>query len=217
MANKDHVLGWDEKHPQSHTLQIYWDLFVPKSGASPTPEGEVIRAISRLVYEWCNNGNCNAADHKTDYCDSCGGSGYEEDGWDEEDECANMRDCGWCGGECMVPAGTEVSSYYAEMLDHIERHVPDIEDEVEAVRALITGDKNYDENENVIYNAMTEKALTWVASRQEEIKQGFEDWKNGDDVVKTGDDEYTTQCTQYGKTFSLEELKDYYYKEFVRE
>lgn len=45
--------------------------------------------------------------------------------------------------------------------------------------------------------------------------EGFEEWKNSDNVVKTGPDEYRTQCSQYRPSFSLEELKEYFRKEYV--
>tara|TARA_R100000458_G_C8059976_1_gene103370 strand:+ start:47 stop:502 length:456 start_codon:yes stop_codon:yes gene_type:complete len=39
--------------------QAYTDL-VPPSGEADTYFGEAVRSISRLYYEFCNNGNCNA-------------------------------------------------------------------------------------------------------------------------------------------------------------
>ena len=36
------------------------------SGSSQTLNGEVVRAINRLYYEFCNNGNCNAVEEDVD-------------------------------------------------------------------------------------------------------------------------------------------------------
>lgn len=162
-ANK-HALGWGGKHPQHETFKALWDELVPKIGKAETPEGEVIRAIGRLVYEWCNNGNCNAAEFLTTTCPECDGSGYE-DGEDPE-----QADCCYCGGHCTVPDGVELSEDFNEMLEHIKIHVPNVSNEVAAVKTLIIGDKNYnynyDEEENAIYNAMTTKALAWVVEQR---------------------------------------------------
>ena len=44
--------------------------------------------------------------------------------------------------------------------------------------------------------------------------EGFEEWKDSDNVIQTGTNEYRTQCTLYRKGFSLEELKEYFRKEY---
>lgn len=41
--------------------RLYAEM-VPDSGSASTLNGELIRAINRLFYEYCNNGNCNAAE-----------------------------------------------------------------------------------------------------------------------------------------------------------
>ena len=63
-----------------------YDKLVPASGEAETIHGEMIRSVSRLFYDYCNNGNCNAVDIKMEECHQCGGCGYEEfyDGDDEE-------------------------------------------------------------------------------------------------------------------------------------
>jgi len=43
----------------------------------------------------------------------------------------------------------------------------------------------------------------------------FKLWIKSDDVVKTGKDEYKTQCTLYSKKFTRAELKNYFKKEYL--
>lgn len=54
---------WNEEGKyQNIYSKLYADL-VEDSGSSETVQGELIRAISRLYHEYCNNGNCNANDN----------------------------------------------------------------------------------------------------------------------------------------------------------
>lgn len=48
--------------PMDDVATQLWDKYVPAKGGADTIEGECIRAVGRLYYEWCNNGNCNAMD-----------------------------------------------------------------------------------------------------------------------------------------------------------
>lgn len=86
---------WDNNGAQQIELDRLTKKFMPASGCAENFTGEVIRAINRLYYEFCNNGNCNALDCETipgDWveCHVCNGSGYIED-FEET--------CDYCGGE----------------------------------------------------------------------------------------------------------------------
>ena len=59
--------------------ELYNEL-VPASGRSETLFGEVIRAVSRLGYEYLNNGNCNA--RETTEIEDDEDSYYEESEYD---------------------------------------------------------------------------------------------------------------------------------------
>lgn len=50
---------WDCNATHSKWLEENYPLLVKDSGASDTVEGELIRAVSRLNYDWGNNGMCN--------------------------------------------------------------------------------------------------------------------------------------------------------------
>lgn len=45
------------------------------------------------------------------------------------------------------------------------------------------------------------------------FKTDFQWWVESDNVVKIGDN-YITQCTQYGKLFTLDELRKYFKREY---
>lgn len=46
------------------------------------------------------------------------------------------------------------------------------------------------------------------------MKTNFEIWRDSDNVVKTSQNGYKTQCSQYGKEFTESELKAYFIKEY---
>ena len=173
---------WDGNHPQQDEYQNLWDTLVPGSGEADTVEGEAIRAVGRLFYEYCNNGNCNAAErsYETEYetCHSCQGSGTVEEYTGEEDEDGDeiyedveCDDCCGCGEvEEEVEGELEINDYYGNMLEFIEEHVPESLAKVEAVRDLIMSDSlhynyNYDDSEMTSYNELTELVVNWVTSK----------------------------------------------------
>jgi hypothetical protein len=70
---------WNETGAyQTEYDRLYKEL-VPNSGKSETLQGELIRAASRLNYEFYNNGNCNARDEDRS-------NPYQNYGYDSDDE-----------------------------------------------------------------------------------------------------------------------------------
>ena len=110
---------------QAEYDKLYGEL-VPASGSAETLKGELIRAISRLVYEHCNNGNCNAREVDNPY--SWDDEGYVSEFYDKflsliydnvpsaealtelvrETICDNPRDF-----------SDEVMGIYAHLCDHV--------------------------------------------------------------------------------------------------
>lgn len=88
---------WEGKGVYQAELDRLTKKFMPASGRARNYIGEVIRAINRLYYEFCNNGNCNALNSEIipgewveceycrgegcSYCDDDGGY-YEEDDYE---------------------------------------------------------------------------------------------------------------------------------------
>lgn len=56
---------WDGNHSRQQEYQDLYDKHVPMEGKCKTVHGELIRSISRLYYDYCNNGNCNAYDDQS--------------------------------------------------------------------------------------------------------------------------------------------------------
>lgn len=81
---------WNETGAYNKEYDILYKQLVPAVGEADTVNGELLRASSRLYYEYFNNGNMNACDVK--YSD-----------WDEDEE----------DGEYTIEA------YYKNMLDFI--------------------------------------------------------------------------------------------------
>jgi hypothetical protein len=108
---------WNSNGVYQEQYDALWKSLVPDSGESSSIQGEMIRCIGRLYYDFCNNGNCNAIDVRMEDCDSCEGSGYEEDADGDE------QDCGWCGGDCQVEGDYYVTEYYDEMLSFLEANM----------------------------------------------------------------------------------------------
>lgn len=136
------VLGWDEKHPKAKIFSKLWDTLVPTSGEAETIEGELIRCAGRLVYEYCNNGNCNAVDYIPT---------SQFDPWDDNEE------------------EKVLSEMYAGFITYIRQHVPNLNNECDALVELIRGPYNYNykysNSESEIYNAVTEPVLDFVIKR----------------------------------------------------
>lgn len=121
---------------QTEYDQLYKEL-VPMSGVGETTNAELIRAISRLFYEYCNNGNCNAAEEEWttqgEQCSVCVGCGYL--GGDEDDEC---DECGGSGEvEEDVIIGTDVSPMYQDFLKLISEQVTGAEEFCDQITEFI--------------------------------------------------------------------------------
>lgn len=81
---------WNNNGAYQKEYNALYEKMVPAEGAADTLHGELIRGISRLFYEYCNNGNWNAVevttarDHEYDfrdtYCDD------ENIDWDEVED-----------------------------------------------------------------------------------------------------------------------------------
>ena len=93
---------WNREGAYDKEYQEMYDRLVPSSGSSETLFGELIRAISRLSYDYYNNGNCNAADV----------SYTEEEGYEDEET-----------GEWIVEREEEqevsISEFYKNFIDLI--------------------------------------------------------------------------------------------------
>jgi hypothetical protein len=60
---------WDRTHPRNHAWESQWEALVPDSGRCGTMEGELMRAASRIHYDFYNNGFGNNWSGALNYLD----------------------------------------------------------------------------------------------------------------------------------------------------
>lgn len=132
---------WNEQGIYQEEYNKLYEQLVPSSGSAKTLNGELIRAISRLSYDYFNNGNCNACvqewhSEEVEY-PCCGGYGYIDG--DENEECEE------CGGSGVIYEDVEddpfVDEYYGKFLCLIRECVSvegvDIDEVVDGVENVI--------------------------------------------------------------------------------
>lgn len=170
---------WDNTGVYQQEYDSLYAKLVPAQGIASTLHGELIRAISRLFYEYCNNGNCNACEvhyeEQTWGCGACGGSGIimEYDVDDEHDYEEECYDCGGSGEDSEeVESGSSVNSYYSKFLDLIRRTIPSSIKTVCEVETIITSNL-YSSNDQFsdervgVYNKLCDIVIFYVLTTQD--------------------------------------------------
>ena len=173
---------WAETGIYQKEYSELYNKFIKPSGKCDTLHGELIRSISRLFYEYCNNGNCNACsvESTTEYvtCVSCGGQGC----FQGDDE---LEDCNECFGEGQieedVDGETSVNEFYANFLGLIYDSIPEARKAVDEVENLITqnlySSKNQFSDDNMqLYNNLCDIVIHYVLNSED--KQIPESYKN---------------------------------------
>ena len=143
--------------PLSIEYNRLWAENVPETGQATTLEGELIRIAGRVIYEYNNNGNWNAVDFpdpETDYY----------------------------SGEVIGQGDPELSEHYKKMLQIVEDELPNLTDEIQALKALICDPElnyqyEYNQREANIYNAFVTGIIKHVLKAE---KQGFKKLVNQD-------------------------------------
>ena len=145
---------WDGKGKYQEAYDKIWREKVPAKGESDIQYVEAVRCMGRLIYEYCNNGNCNASDIKQSYCDECDGDGYDYTDDEEGEECYN------CGGDGYVTDEYIVSEYYDECLQKVADYTKEHK-LVRQVRDTITrlGKYNYSPKERAPYNLLCDAVM----------------------------------------------------------
>lgn len=181
---------WDESGAYQKEYKELYDKLVPSSGSSETLHGELIRAISRLFWDYCNNGNCNAAEAKygeTEYaCYDCGGSGEIE-----VDEEGNVEACESCGGSGVYTEEeieeVEINPFYGNFLDLIQDNLEKEFDANDVYEIISTVEKiikisveydgsNYFNDENMAaYNKLSDYVIWFVLNTDDaELPENYE-------------------------------------------
>ena len=86
---------WDNEGKYQEQYNAAWKALIPASGEAEDGLPEALRAISRVGYDYYNNGFCNL---------------WQE--WEDVDD--------W-GEDTIV---REMDSYYRDMVDYLDYHVP---------------------------------------------------------------------------------------------
>lgn len=154
---------WEGEGAYNEEYTKLYDELVPASGCSKTLFGELIRAASRLGYDYYNNGNCNAADITY----------IEEEGYEDEET-----------GEWIVEQEEDrevsIAPFYAAFIDLLEETICCVNDEqlggfaacMDDVRNIII-DNGYDyrnrykDTDNNIYDKMTDYVMYFVLNHPE--------------------------------------------------
>ena len=164
---------WAETGVYQKEYSELYDKFIKPSGKCDTLNGELIRAISRLFYEYCNNGNCNACNVESATesvsCGSCGGQGCFQ-GDDELEDCDDC--CGTGEVEEDVDGETSVSQFYANFIGLIYDTVPEARKALDAVENLITqnlysSNGQFSESNMQIYNNMCDIVVHYVINNED--------------------------------------------------
>jgi hypothetical protein len=160
---------WNNNGAYQEENDRLWEELVPASGSCDTIHGELIRATSRLFYEFCNNGNGNAIEVEMGRCSQCGGDGEEFSHVDDEEEDV-YEDCSWCDGSGEEEGDAIITPFYGSFLDLIEKNVPHAP--VQEVRDFMEdpskGYSNYkfDDYEMGIYNALTDAVIHHILTTE---------------------------------------------------
>ncbi|MFW9951021.1 MAG: hypothetical protein ACFFKA_12965 [Candidatus Thorarchaeota archaeon] len=190
---------WNDNGAYQKEYDEKWALLVPAQGECSTIHGEMIRAAGRLLYEFCNNGNCNAIEVDTEWeeCEECDGTGYQkeecqfcngsgevEDDEGDTDECKDCdgngevdQDCDICGGECGEDKHGDpyITGYYLQIIQFLEKHLEDtrsLDKLVEFMEDPNRGYSNYkfDDYEMGIYNSLIDDIVYQVLTSEDKSR-----------------------------------------------
>ena len=156
---------WSNDGAYSKELSELYDKLVPISGNAQTVHGELVRAVSRLGYEYYNNGNCNACDPY-----------YADPEYDVDDN----------GEEYCINDGEikriDINGYYEDMLDFIYTYsdveglttTQQVEEAIEGVCYVIKQAVNYEtcggyfqESFEKRYNELTDLVMYVVLNTED--------------------------------------------------
>lgn len=154
---------WNQEGAYDAEYREMYDRLVPSMGCAETLFGELIRAVSRLGYDYYNNWNCNAA--YVDY--------KEEEGYEDEET-----------GEWIVEQEEEtevwVSSFYQNLIDLIyitlekcdDPNLNGYKEALKDVEEIIIDNgyecrNHYKPEDEQIYNRMTDYVMYFVLNHPE--------------------------------------------------
>ena len=155
---------WDNNGAYQEDYNRLYEELVPSRGAAKTVSGELLRCMSRLTYDYYNNGNCNVIEVSQVECESCGGSGYDP----EVDEDGNQDDCYNCGGHIYFDGDAFLNDYYNDMMEFLLEFGHDTNLIEEFKSSILHNRYHYGTQSSHIYARVTDSIMYQVL-----ISDGF--------------------------------------------
>jgi RecJ-like exonuclease len=189
MERKHTKLGnsyWDETGYYQSIYDRLQSNLVPRQGEAETLHGELIRSISRLYYDFCNNGNINSVEVETETetypCYDCDGNGEQEVyGEDEEME---MEECENCYGsgetEEEEDGDAHITEYYHSMIELLYKNL----EQNKVVAALETyllnnyGNYSYDDKSMNIYDKVVDEVCYFCMTTENKKLKNVETFES---------------------------------------
>lgn len=172
---------WNRNGKYQADYDKLYDTLVPASGMTDTLFGEVVRAVSRLSYEYYNNGNGNACERNEIEgewveCPYCHGSGTCEDDVEE-------YECPECGGEGgYYEEGEwekEINPFFGKFIrllrEFFEVEMPKasrLMDEIENI--ILKDDYTFSVEEEYPYVLMTDVVIYIIRSKAYKLEWAIE-------------------------------------------
>jgi len=163
---------WNENGAYQKEYNELYTQLVPDSGEANTIHGEMIRCVSRLLYDYCNNGNCNVLDGGRTYtiyesCSQCCGSGYNDD--DDEDQCS------YCYGDGEIEVEKEedlyITDYYLKMFNFLEKNMVNPKYLIDLKKFLLNSYSSliYGPEEMKRYNELIDEVIYQVLTTENKL------------------------------------------------
>lgn len=136
---------------QTEYDKLYEEL-VPNEGQADTLHGELIRAVSRLCYDYYNNGNMNTTHIDCEIVEeSCSCYGNDEE-------------CEWCYGGGILEEEYEVYSItpmFKEFLELIKKEVEGSRVAIKIISDMIENNRTccYNDEEQEVYNEIVDRVI----------------------------------------------------------
>lgn len=185
LSNEDQHY-WYNKGAMQTEMDRLTEKFVPFTGRSNNLNGEVIRSVNRLYYEYCNNGNGNAFEYEQHSewvdCPHCNGNGYltyiDIDG----NEC--QENCDYCDGyggyDDDVTHGYAIKHFYNNFIKliryYFELHkCKEGINTINEIEKIILSDDNCFDDDICVYDRLCDYAI-WAVRQNENDNTPIPAW-----------------------------------------
>jgi hypothetical protein len=147
---------WNKEGAYQTQYDVLYAKLVPDMGAADSVNGELIRGISRLSYDYFNNGNCNVRREIPIHKETYFGGDNEEDEYDSFDESEEYD--------------YDIDPYYQKFLDLIDENIPSSRHIMKEVVDIILGehDSGMFSNTNISkYSAMVDEVMYYILTNND--------------------------------------------------